>query len=121
MISLIVTCRVAPIVRPALTKSCIPASLSTVLQRTPQQFEKHPFQLFMYLENCAVLFTGQTCYNIFFWRLTVTSTWLDYVTQVPLICAKAKQGSPLSVVDITALTHIILDYAKSTSKCLIVD
>jgi len=41
MISPIVTCRVAPKVRPILTKSCSPAPLSTVLQRTSQQFEKH--------------------------------------------------------------------------------
>jgi len=41
MISPIVTCKVAPRVRLILTKSCIPAPLSTVLRRTPQQFEKH--------------------------------------------------------------------------------
>jgi len=44
MISPIVVCRVAPMVRHILTKSYTPATLCTVSKRTSQQSEEHLYR-----------------------------------------------------------------------------
>jgi len=58
MINLIVNCFVAPIVLPAVTKSCIPAPLSTDLQRTPKQFEKHLNCFFVIPRSPCLFYLG---------------------------------------------------------------
>jgi len=67
MINPIVTCVVAPRVRPVLTKSCSPAPLSTVLQRTPKQFEKH-LNCFLIIPKSYCLFYLGSCSQYVFVR-----------------------------------------------------
>jgi len=91
-------------VRPALTKSCIPAPLSTVPQRTSQQSEKRRYwfrfspkiRCLIYLTGPIFLMTGY-CHPTLAWLRNTGSR----------ICTNAKQGSPLSVVDITALSYLL--------------
>ena len=62
-----------------------------------------PLLIFLCFENCSALFTGQTCYDTFVVTAYchINLAWLRNAGS--LICTKTKQGSPLSVVDITAI------------------
>ena len=80
---LIVSCRVAPKVRPILIKSCNPASLITAAKRNT--FFRILFR------KLLVTYSLSFCY-FSWWRTTAIPHWLDYVTE--------------SEVDITALLFI---------------
>ena len=89
MMSPIVVCYVAPIVRPALTKSYNPALLSTVPQRTSQQQKETLFPNLFFPYSTHDFVVRVFVFN--WWQPTATQHWLDYVTK--------------SEVDITAITH----------------
>ena len=115
MNNLIVFCRVAPRVRPTLTKSCSPASLITAAERNT--FPKFCSANYSWLTVWAsVIF--------YWWRTTAIPYWLDYVTksevditvlfihwldcvpQVPPFATRQTSALPWSEADITALSTI---------------
>ena len=94
MISPIVVCRVAPMVRLILTKSYTPATLCTVPQRTSQQSEKHLFWFSFFSETSLPHLLARPLPMYFRWQVSVTSHWLDHARQVPGFAQRQNKAVP---------------------------